>query len=170
MCQFSVDAENDINYADSLLLFDNLSPARFSSQITRITQGTTVTLCGNFCQAASKYSLSWSSHLSLPFAAQWTINIWLLKCFYVVLSVWMCALMPLEDYSELGAIKHRANTAVGVHQHLMLSMSRCHFSPLASITEASKADTPKWQMDWLVLLTAYIRLHPFLVERKMFTI
>lgn len=170
MCQISLDAENYTNYADSLLLFDNFRPARSSSQITRITQGPTVTLCCNFYQAASEYSISWNSHLSLSFVAQWTINIWLLKCFYVVLSVWMCALMPLEDYSELGAIKNRANAAVGGHQHLMLSMSRCHFSPLASITEASKADTPEWQMDWLVLLTAHIHLQPFLVERKMFAI
>lgn len=169
-CQVSVDAENYTNYADSLLLFDNFSPARSSSSITRITQGTRVTLRCNFCQAASKYSIRWNSHLSMSFVGQWTINIWLLKRSNVALSVWMCALMPLEDYSEIGAIKHRANAALGGHQYLVLSMSRCHFSLLPSITEASKTDIPKWQMGWLVLLTAHIHLHSFLAERKMFTI
>lgn len=168
--QIPADAENYTNDADSLLLFDNFSPARSGSLIKRITQGTTVTLCWNFCQAASKYSIRQNSRLSLSFVGQWTINIWLLKCFYVVLGMWMCAPLPLGDYSAPGVVKHRANAAVGGHQYLMLSMSRCHFSLLASITEASKADTPKWQMVWLVLLTAYIHLHPFLEERKMSTI
>lgn len=76
----------------------------------------------------------------------------------------------LEDYSELGAIKLRVNAALGGHEHLVLNMSRCHFSLLPSITEASKAGKPKWQMGWLVLLKAHIHMHPFPVERKMFTI
>lgn len=56
-CQISVDAENYTNDADSLLLFDNLSPARSGSRIKRITQGTIVTLCCNSSQDASKYSI-----------------------------------------------------------------------------------------------------------------
>lgn len=36
MCQISVDAEYYTNYADGLLLFDNLNPARSSSQIIKI--------------------------------------------------------------------------------------------------------------------------------------
>lgn len=68
-CQISVDAEDDTNYMDSLLLCDNFTPTRSSSQI----QGLLRVLRLQF--AVTSVNLALKTVLCLSFVGQRTINI-----------------------------------------------------------------------------------------------